>query len=208
MVHSVLISTDAALPDTFEKLRRGWQGGTNSSTISDSLGRLRATSKSYRRLTTVTVHMSGLLVNFREMKDFVALSETVGADCAIFELLFPNSNAMTEIEYNERAVHLAGHPDHQEFLEIIADPIFQKNNVRSDFERPRRPTKRVGKRQSQSYTSLHAGSEPRLQANCNSMPQRSHPAPGRELTASLADHATLMQSLGMRTRVPIGGRRP
>ena len=92
MVHSVRISTDAALPDTFEKLRRGgkWDKFINNLRF---LGRLRATN----HIGALQLSFTCQVANFREMKDFVALSETVGADCAIFELLFPNSNAMTEI---------------------------------------------------------------------------------------------------------------
>ncbi len=136
MIGSIRISTDAAYPATFEKLRRGAKWDRFFENLK-FLGRLKACNQ------IGSFHMSFTyqVANFREMKAFVALVESVGANCAIFELLYPNMTAMTETEYRERAVHLADHPDQQEFLEIIADPIFQQKNIQSDFERaiiPRR----------------------------------------------------------------------
>ena len=130
MVCSVRISTDAAHPDTFEKLRRGAKWDRFFENLK-FLGRLRASNE----IGALQLAFTYQVANFREMKDFVALVEFVGADRALFELLYPNMSAMTETEYRGRAVHLIDHPDHQEFLEIIADPAFQQKNIKLDFER-------------------------------------------------------------------------
>ena len=71
--------------------------------------------------------------NFHEMREFVTLASELGADKAIFERI-QKTDAMTEDEYAERAVHRFTHPLHQAFLEIVRDPIFRGEGVATDFE--------------------------------------------------------------------------
>jgi iron-sulfur cluster protein len=129
MIHCLRISTDAARPETFEILRRRGRWTRFYKNL-QFLGRLRAAND----IKFLTMSFTYQVANFREMKAFIRLVESVGADCAIFEVLYPNFEAMTESEYLERAVHRIEHPDHKEFLEIIADSIFRQNNVNADFE--------------------------------------------------------------------------
>jgi MoaA/NifB/PqqE/SkfB family radical SAM enzyme len=131
LVSHVRISTDAASPATFEQLRRGakWDKFLSNLTF---IGRLRQTNA----IEFFQLSFTCQVANFREMKQFVALVEAVGADLANFELLYPNRAAMTEAEYREKAVHLAGHPNYPEFLDVTADPIFRQRNVLAEFPRP------------------------------------------------------------------------
>jgi hypothetical protein len=56
------------------------------------------------------------------------------ADFALFERLL--NVVFSDQEYRRKAVHLAGHPQREEFLAIIRDPIFRSWRVWHDFEYP------------------------------------------------------------------------
>jgi hypothetical protein len=128
LVASVRISTDAASPETFEKVRRGGKWNIFWQNI-NFLGRLRRDN----RIGELDLNFTYQLANFREMTTFVRMCEDIGADRAIFQRLFPAA-AMTDAEYQERAVHRTDHPLHREFLEIMEDPSFKQPNVLGDFE--------------------------------------------------------------------------
>ena len=128
LVRSVRISVDAASAPTFETIRRGgkWPGFLDNVRY---VGRLRKDGQLKEFYLAFTYQVG----NFREMKDFVALAEDVGADVATFQAL-QKTEAMTDAEYFERAVHRLDHPLYGEFLQIIADDVFEKSNVHTDFD--------------------------------------------------------------------------
>ena len=55
------------------------------------------------------------------------------ADFVIFERL-QNLGAYSWDEFRSKAVHISEHPLHDEFLEVIRDPIFGQQEVWHDFE--------------------------------------------------------------------------
>jgi MoaA/NifB/PqqE/SkfB family radical SAM enzyme len=59
--------------------------------------------------------------NFREMPEFVSLALSHGADVVYFAKL-RNWGTYTPWDYTMRAVHLPTHPEHAEFLRVLADP--------------------------------------------------------------------------------------
>jgi hypothetical protein len=126
---AVRISTDAATRETFETIRRGgrWDRFMENMRF---LGRLRREGQIGFLFLSFTYQVG----NFREMKAFVEMCEEIGADQAKFEKLLRTSDAMTLEEYDERAVHRPGHPLYQEYLEVIADPIFKQPNVYAAFD--------------------------------------------------------------------------
>jgi MoaA/NifB/PqqE/SkfB family radical SAM enzyme len=131
-IHSVVryvrISMDAALPHTFELVRRGGKW----TVILENL-RFLAQLRRENRIKLLVLAFTYQDHNFREMKEFVELSRELGADRAAFERI-QKTDAMTETEYAERAVHHFAHPLHQAFLEIVRDPIFRGEGVVMDFD--------------------------------------------------------------------------
>jgi hypothetical protein len=129
-IRSVRISTDAATPATFETLRRGGQWEPFLENLR-FLQRLRRSGVVPQLKLSFTYQRD----NFREMRDFVALCESLSADFVIFERL-QNLGAYTHQEYLDRAVHRPEHPLHAEFVAVARDPIFRTKRVWHDFEFP------------------------------------------------------------------------
>jgi hypothetical protein len=128
MVRSVRVSTDGATKPTFETLRRlaSWDVFVRNM---EFLGGLR-TRGEIRELKMSFTYQLG---NFREMKQFVEFGRGFNCDFAIFERL-QNLGAFSWDEFRSKAVHLSDHPLHQEFLEVVRDPLFGEHDVWHDFE--------------------------------------------------------------------------
>lgn len=129
-IRSVRISTDAATKPTFESLRRGgeWEPFLENMRF---LQRLRRSDTIPQLKFSFTYQRD----NFREMRDFVTLCESLSADFVIFERL-QNLGAFTHREYLDRAVHRPEHPLYAEFIAIARDPVFRTKRVWHDFEFP------------------------------------------------------------------------
>ena len=84
------------------------------------------------------------LNNFREMPDFVRLGKRFGADAAYFGKLL-DWGVFARPVYLFRSVHLPGHPQHEELLNLLADPVFDDDIVElgnlSDLRKPARSDK-------------------------------------------------------------------
>jgi len=128
MVRSVRISTDGATKPTFEKLRRlaSWDVFVRNM---EFLGDLRARGE----IRQLKMSFTYQLENFHEMKAFVAFGRRFKCDFVIFERL-QNLGAYSWEEFRSKAVHLTDHPLHNEFLEVVRDPIFGRGMVWHDFE--------------------------------------------------------------------------
>jgi hypothetical protein len=128
MVRAVRVSTDGACKPTFEKLRRlaSWEVFIKNM---EFLGDLRARGEIRQFKMSFTYQLE----NFREMKQFVAFGKRFNADFVIFERL-QNLGAYSWDEFRSKAVHISEHPLHDEFLEVIRDPIFGQQEVWHDFE--------------------------------------------------------------------------
>jgi MoaA/NifB/PqqE/SkfB family radical SAM enzyme len=66
--------------------------------------------------------------NFREMADFVRLSSVYKVGTLFFSAL-DNWGSYTDEDYRSRAVHLPGHPEHQEFLDRLSDSVFWDERI-------------------------------------------------------------------------------
>jgi MoaA/NifB/PqqE/SkfB family radical SAM enzyme len=128
-IRSVRISTDAACKITFEELRRG----AKYESFLENVGFLSG----LRVKGVIPVLMFSFtyqLGNFREMREFLDFCDDMKADFAIFERLL--NIAFSDRDYRQKAVHLSGHPQHEEFLAVIRDPIFRAWCVWHDFDYP------------------------------------------------------------------------
>jgi Iron-sulfur cluster-binding domain len=128
MVRAVRVSTDGASKPTFEKLRRlaSWEVFVKNM---EFLGGLRASGEIRKLKMSFTYQLD----NFREMKQFVEFGKSFNSDFVIFERL-QNLGAYSWDEFRSKAVHTSEHALHQEFLEVIRDPIFGQREVWHDFE--------------------------------------------------------------------------
>ena len=126
-VASVRISIDAATKETFERLRLF---GIHEELLANLafLKELRAN----RAFQDLSFSFTYQVDNFREMKDFVAFGDRMGADYVSFERL--QNLTFTPEAFRAKAVHLPDHPLHAEFLDIVRDPVFASKRVLSDFE--------------------------------------------------------------------------
>lgn len=123
-VYSMHVSVNAATEATFDINQRGgnWK-------------KLRANLEfisGLRRSGAVKIFSLGFYVmsnNFREMKDFVQMAKSLQVDSVFFgHVLRPLS--LSDEEFAQLAVHLPGHPEHEAFLAVLRDPVFNDPMVR------------------------------------------------------------------------------
>jgi hypothetical protein len=117
MVESVRVSMDGASKPTFEKLRRGarWEPFVENMKFLASL-------RQNRIISLLQFAMTYQLDNFREMPAFVDICRSFDPVSLVnFEKLENWGTFATE-DYARKAVHLATHPLHEEFLSIIRNP--------------------------------------------------------------------------------------
>ncbi len=122
-VSSVRVSVDAATPETYERLRRG---GRFSSLLPNLyfLGHLR-------RLQAIDEFRMDFVVqldNYAEMPDFVRLSRQVGAGNVQF-LRLRNWGTFTEQEFAGRDIGDPIHPDHDQLIQVLRDPVLSGPDV-------------------------------------------------------------------------------
>jgi len=117
-ISSILISFDAASEETYAITRRGGHWPTLLENC-QRIGELRALGEvRYLRFDFVVQRD-----NFREMKAFVELSRELGADHAYFSKLLDWGNFDGVEGYLERCPWEPDHPMHDEFMEVMRDPI-------------------------------------------------------------------------------------
>jgi MoaA/NifB/PqqE/SkfB family radical SAM enzyme len=116
-IHRAEISIDAATPETYAINRRG---GSFERLIKnlEFVRELRRAGP----LRDLTISMVVQSNNFLEMSDFVRLGKRYEADGVYFSQLV-NWGTFSSEEFSERAVHLAEHKRHSEFLAALDDPI-------------------------------------------------------------------------------------
>ncbi len=133
MVDIVRVSTDAASKQTFETLRRGgrWDAFQRNLRF---LGQLRQNGDIGR----LTLSFTYQLLNYREMEAFLHWGRELGADLLIFEKLEQFRWAFCppwpRERYLEQAVHLPGHPEHEQFLRIVTQPLFAAPGIGGDLQ--------------------------------------------------------------------------
>lgn len=141
---SVHISIDAATPETYRVLRRGGE----FSLLLDNLHFISNLRKD-RKITNMEFYFVVQQGNYKEMKEFVKLGMKFGADLVVFNRI-NNWGTFTSKEFLARAVHYGEHPEHQQFLNIIDDPIFKEpvvnmGNISEFLSHERQPAKLISR---------------------------------------------------------------
>lgn len=117
------ISIDAASAATYAENRRGGEFERLVRNL-DFIGTLRADGP----LRWFGINMTVQANNYAEMRDFVALGRRVGADSIAFHQIV-NWGTFSDEDFVSRAIHRPDHPRHQDFLAVLADPLFDQPGV-------------------------------------------------------------------------------
>jgi molybdenum cofactor biosynthesis enzyme MoaA len=117
-IHNVEISVDAAHEATYAINRRGgdWHALMSNIACATSLG------------IPLRLNFVVQANNFREIPEFVALAEQLGAEYVRFDAI-NNWGAFTPAEYTQRAVHFPSHPLHSQLQEVLRDPILKNPKI-------------------------------------------------------------------------------
>lgn len=117
------ISFDAGKEDTYNIVRRG---GDWKKLIASSKFLIKWKQKHYSQMTTAA-NFVVQTTNFREIPDYVKLCLELGFDEIFFQKIVDWGTFGSD--FAPHAVWMDSHPDHQEFLEILRDPILAHKNV-------------------------------------------------------------------------------
>lgn len=119
----VEISLDGASKETIEHHRRG----VNFKKLYENLKFIANLRKEF---AICSLKFSFVVQdnNFHEMSNFVAFCSELNADSIVFTKIV-NWGTFTEQQYLHKAVHLPGHPRHQELLQILQAANLQNENV-------------------------------------------------------------------------------
>jgi MoaA/NifB/PqqE/SkfB family radical SAM enzyme len=121
-IEKIDISVDAAQQHTYTLNRGGdWKVLIENLNF---VGKLRRT----RKIKSFELHFVVQANNFREMKEFIEIGLNVSADFICFKQIV-NWGTYSEEDYLGRAVQIASHPLHNEFVQTIKDPVFRISNV-------------------------------------------------------------------------------
>jgi len=123
IIDVVSISVNAASPETYSINQRGG----NFSRLLENLEFI----KSLREKNIICHFAINCFVqqnNFREMKKFVNLGKKLGVD-KIFFTHIVNWGTYLPDEFSKRAVHQKEHPEHNDFINVLKDPVFKEPNV-------------------------------------------------------------------------------
>ena len=117
-IKSAEISIDAAKATTYSVNRRGGDFDRLLDNL-DFIAQLRADEKLHHLKLSMVVQLN----NFREMPAFVELGKRFRADTVYFSKLI-NWGTFSELVYRFRSVHLPLNKSHQEFLDLLDNPVF------------------------------------------------------------------------------------
>jgi MoaA/NifB/PqqE/SkfB family radical SAM enzyme len=116
-VRQIMISVDAARPETYRAVRRGgdFQKVLSSLAFLDNLRRVRG-EKFIFDLSFVASRM-----NFRDMPEFVHLAKKFHVDTIYFSII-SNWGYFSQAKFEELNVTNPSHPEHQDFLKVLESP--------------------------------------------------------------------------------------
>jgi sulfatase maturation enzyme AslB (radical SAM superfamily) len=117
-INEVIVSLDACRAETYDKIRVNGSYEKLLANI-EFLAALRAGGKIRRFMLAFVVQQK----NFREMPQAINLGKKFGVDLFIFNLLNDWKSWSAE-EYEANAVWKSYHPEFEEFLEVLRDPVF------------------------------------------------------------------------------------
>lgn len=119
-IESINVSCNAATPETFRINQRGGE-------FSKLMENLEALAAARHRGEFPLLGLGFYIRDnsFREMKEIIRIGKRLGVDRILFGKLTLPSYLLGDLDtFRSMAVHLPGHPDHEELLEILRDPIF------------------------------------------------------------------------------------
>ena len=119
MVAAVSVSIDAAEADAYEYLRRPGKWSVLTPNL-DNLSRLRRESK----VPYVSLNFVVQQKNYRQMPAFVEMTRAWGFDRALF-LKLVNIGSFTSDQLRENDVCNPLHPEYEDFLAVLRDPIMR-----------------------------------------------------------------------------------
>ncbi|MBI4767538.1 MAG: SPASM domain-containing protein [Deltaproteobacteria bacterium] len=123
----VSVSVDAATEKTYNIVR----SGGNWRQLNDNL-RFLSRLRHEKIIGVLKVNFVVQDHNFREIHAFVELGLSLGCDQIRFIKIF-NAGTFTEEEFNQRSVFDSKHPNFQELLTCLQDPILVKNKEQIAF---------------------------------------------------------------------------
>jgi len=115
-ITDVIVSFDAATPETYAVTRRGGHWPTLIDNVR-ALGKLRSTGE----LRFLKLDFVVQQANYREMPAFVDLGRELGADHVGFSLLM-NWGTWTAAEFAVRCIWRTDHPEFGAFVDVLRDP--------------------------------------------------------------------------------------
>lgn len=118
-ISGVSISVDAATPETYA-LNRGGNFEKLKQNLKFLGGLIKQSELSFLEISFVVQAN-----NYREMPEFVALAKDIGCRSVLFMKLIFWNGTYPQAQWQDRAVHLPEHPEHQEFLDMLSHPLVQ-----------------------------------------------------------------------------------
>lgn len=122
-VSLVAVSLDASEPETYAVVRRGGSFRRLMQNLDFLAERRRAGEIGHLRIDFVVQAL-----NFREMPSVVAIGARLGVDAVKFQMI-RNWNTWTTAEFAAQDIGAQDHPEHEEFLRILARPELQAPQV-------------------------------------------------------------------------------
>ncbi|SNT26895.1 radical SAM protein [Tropicimonas sediminicola] len=122
-VDQMLVSADAATPETYAELRRG--------ATFDQLLRALDFIAELRRDNRIRVFRLDFVVqarNFREMPAFAELARSLGCDGVKFQMV-RNWGTFTPEEFSAADIGRHDHPEHGAFRAVLEEPVLQSPGV-------------------------------------------------------------------------------
>jgi MoaA/NifB/PqqE/SkfB family radical SAM enzyme len=123
MLSILSVSMDAARPATYEQLRRPGKWAP----LMENL-RFLAQLRRDGAIPRLGLNFCVQAANFREMLEFVALGDELGADQIWFQRLV-NYGTYDEATFAALNVASPAHPDHAELLDVLRHPLLQRTKV-------------------------------------------------------------------------------
>jgi hypothetical protein len=117
-INEVIISLDAACPETYAKIRVNGDYEVLLNNIGFLAG-LRQAGKIKRLMLAFVVQQK----NYREMAAAIGIGQHYQVDLFLFNLLNDWKSWSTQ-EYETNAVWKTYHPEYREFINILSDPLF------------------------------------------------------------------------------------
>ncbi len=116
------VSVNGASKESFEANQRGasWEKLLENLAFISEHCRDNAGKKRFVTLSFIVQQN-----NYREMPSFVEMVRHFGFDRAHFGMIFQADRTYSDAEFAKLAVHWPNHPEHEEFLRVMADPLLR-----------------------------------------------------------------------------------